>query len=98
MVACCAHHLTDVLPLIGLAGAAVFLTAYQSIFLLLGLLSNVVGIVYLLGVLRRHGLFPTEGSWLSTAARWAAARVLPVVVFACTIVLGVGILLAVSRN
>lgn len=98
MVACCAHHLTDVLPLIGLAGAAVFLTAYQSIFLLLGLLSNVVGIVYLLGVLRRHGLFPTEGSWLSTAVRWAAARVLPVVVFACTIVLGVGILLAVSRN
>jgi hypothetical protein len=98
MVACCAHHLTDVLPLIGLAGAAVFLTAYQGVFLLLGLLSNVVGIVYLLGVLRQHGLFPGEGSWLSTAVRRAAAWVLPAVVFACTIALGVGILFAVSRN
>ena len=98
MVACCAHHLTDVLPLIGLAGAAVFLTAYQSVFLLLGLLSNVVGIVYLLALLRRHGLFPREGSWLSTAVRWAGARILPVVVFACTVALGVGILLAASRN
>ena len=65
MVACCAHHLTDVLPLVGLAGAAFFLSAYQSLFLLLGALSNLVGLVYLLGILHRHRLFPAQRSLLA---------------------------------
>lgn len=76
MVACCAHHLTDVLPLLGLAGAAFFLSAYQSLFLLLGVLSNVVGLVYLLGVLRRHGLFPERRSVLSLMVAWPVDRAL----------------------
>lgn len=29
MVACCAHHLADLVPLVGLSGAATFLTAQQ---------------------------------------------------------------------
>src|SRR3990170_7707092 len=29
MVACCAHHVTDALPLIGLSGAAIFLNDYR---------------------------------------------------------------------
>lgn len=78
MVACCAHHLTDVLPLLGLAGAAVFLSTYQRLFLLLGLLSNIMGVVYLLGVLGKHRLFPEE-SWLSVLVRWPVDRALPFV-------------------
>lgn len=79
MIACCAHHLTDVLPVVGLAGAAMFLAAYQSLFLLLGVLSNLVGTVYLLGLIRRHGLFPRDASLLSRSVRWPVDRALPYV-------------------
>jgi hypothetical protein len=69
MVACCAHHLTDVLPVVGLAGAVSVLATYQSVFLLLGVLSNLVGLVYVLGLLRRHRLFPARPSVLSRTMR-----------------------------
>lgn len=74
MIACCAHHLTDVLPFIGLVGVALFLSAYQTQFLLLGVLSNVVGVVYMLGILRRHRLFPVRRSVLSLTVRWPVDR------------------------
>lgn len=44
MVACCAHHLTDVLPLIGLSLAATFLARYQEWFLAAGIISNLFGV------------------------------------------------------
>lgn len=66
MVACCAHHVTDLLPVVGLAGAATVLAMYQGLFLLLGVLSNLIGLVYVLGMLRRHGLYPSGRSWLTT--------------------------------
>lgn len=45
MLACCAHHLVDLLPLVGLSAAAVFLNAYKAPLLLIGIAMNVVGIV-----------------------------------------------------
>lgn len=48
MLACCAHHLTDVLPLLGLSAASLVLAKYQTWFLSLGILSNLVGI-FLMG-------------------------------------------------
>lgn len=56
MAACCAHHLTDVLPFLGLAGVATFLTEYQLIFIFLGVLSNVVGITIMLDAIQCQGL------------------------------------------
>ena len=58
MVACCAHHLSDVLPLIGVAGLAAFLVKYQTFFIFLGVLSNIVGITIMLETIQRHGLCP----------------------------------------
>ncbi len=55
MIACCLHHATDILPLIGLAAAATFLTQYQTWFLLIGILSNVAGIGYLIYAISKHG-------------------------------------------
>lgn len=52
MVACCAHHLTDVLPIIGLSAAAVFLTQYQIPLVVLGILINGLGILYMLKQIR----------------------------------------------
>jgi copper chaperone CopZ len=44
MVACCAHHVTDVLPLLGLTTAATFLAEYRVPFMLVGLAMNLIGI------------------------------------------------------
>ena len=44
MIACCAHHVVDILPLLGLSAAALILSKYQVYFLLLGILSNLLGI------------------------------------------------------
>ncbi len=89
MIACCAHHLADVLPLVGLAGAALFLAAHQQLFLLLGVLSSAVGLVFLLGEIRRHGLYPAQPSFLSTAVRWPADRAWPYVFAGAVVILGV---------
>jgi hypothetical protein len=51
MIACCIHHVTDVLPVLGLSAAATFRTRYQRPFMLLGMGMNVVGIVVMLIVL-----------------------------------------------
>ena len=53
MLACCAHHLVDLLPLVGLSAAAVFLNAYKTPLLLLGIAMNVVGIVVIARRLER---------------------------------------------
>ena len=42
MVACCIHHVTDVLPILGLSAAGTFLTRYQRPFMLIGLGLNLI--------------------------------------------------------
>ena len=54
MVACCIHHVTDVLPIIGLSAAASFLTRYQRPFMFVGLAMNLIGIGVMLFVLYRE--------------------------------------------
>ena len=53
MLACCAHHLVDLLPLVGLSAAAVFLNAYKTPLFLVGLGMNVIGIAVIARQLRR---------------------------------------------
>lgn len=45
MLACCAHHLVELLPLLGLSGAAVFLNAYKTPLFLAGIGMSLVGIL-----------------------------------------------------
>jgi len=54
MVACCAHHVTDVLPILGLTAAAAFLAQYRTAFMLVGLGMNLVGIAVMLVILVRE--------------------------------------------
>lgn len=70
MAACCAHHLSDVLPLLGLSGLSAFLVSYQVPFIIAGVLSNVVGITIMLETIQRHELSPWIASW-----GWDMARV-----------------------
>ena len=54
MVACCAHHVTDVLPILGLTAAATFLAKYQTAFMWAGLGTTLIGIVVMLLILFRE--------------------------------------------
>ncbi len=54
MVACCAHHVTDVLPLVGLTAAATFLAEYRLAFMLMGLGTTILGILVMLTILIRE--------------------------------------------
>ena len=53
MLACCAHHLVDLLPLVGLSAAAVFLNAYKTPLFLVGIGMNLLGIVVVARQLQR---------------------------------------------
>lgn len=65
MIACCAHHLTDVLPLIGLSAAALFLNKYQVLFFVIGILSNLTGINLMLNIIQKHSLYDKDNKVLS---------------------------------
>jgi hypothetical protein len=54
MVACCLHHVTDVLPILGLSAAATYLTRYQRPFMLVSLGLNILGIIIMLVILYRE--------------------------------------------
>lgn len=53
MLACCAHHATDVLPFLGLSGLSLFLTQFQKPILLASLGINGIGIVVMLHHLKK---------------------------------------------
>jgi len=53
MLACCAHHLADLLPFLGLTGAAVFLAQYREEFLVVGVVTNLAGIAVMVRMLCR---------------------------------------------
>lgn len=53
MLACCAHHVTEVLPLVGLSGTAIFLNEYRIPFMVAGLAVNGIGVAIMLRVVRR---------------------------------------------
>ncbi len=54
MLACCAHHLTDVFAIFGLSGAAIFLNVYKTPLLWLGIAMNLFGIAYLIWKIRQQ--------------------------------------------
>ena len=45
MIACCAHHIADLLPLVGAASAAGFLTDNRDIFMSAGIAVNAVAVL-----------------------------------------------------
>ncbi|WP_340682758.1 hypothetical protein LCL61_29395 [Amycolatopsis coloradensis] len=53
MVACCAHHIADLVPIIGASGAAVFLTDYRTPIMAAGVAINAAGVLFAVRRLRR---------------------------------------------
>jgi hypothetical protein len=54
MVACCAHHVADILPLAGMTAASLFLSEYKRPLMTVGLVATAIGILWMLWQIRRH--------------------------------------------
>ena len=73
MVACCAHHLADLVPLLGATGAAAFLFDWRVPFMVAGVAVNAVGIAATARRLRRSGFLPVDVSVAERDATCVAA-------------------------
>lgn len=62
MVACCAHHLADLLPVLGATGAAAFLLDWRVPFMVDGIAINALGVAASVRRLRRISTEPTRRS------------------------------------
>jgi len=62
MIACCAHHVTDVLPILGLSGTLLFFAQYQSFFMLIGVLSSMIGVTLMLAIIQESNLYREKGT------------------------------------
>ncbi|OGL87522.1 hypothetical protein A3I40_04290 [Candidatus Uhrbacteria bacterium RIFCSPLOWO2_02_FULL_48_12] len=54
MISCCAHRLVDLLPFLGLTLFAAALVKYQVYLLAASVLFNLVGIIYLISIIRKN--------------------------------------------
>jgi hypothetical protein len=54
MVACCAHHLADIMPLAGLTAASLFLSEYKQSLMIVGLVATGIGIAWMSWQIRQH--------------------------------------------
>jgi hypothetical protein len=57
MLACCAHHLFEILPFLGLGAFGLFFGKYHVQFIELGIASNLVGSLFMLSAIQKHGLY-----------------------------------------
>lgn len=53
MISCCAHYLTNILPILGTIGLVTFVAQYQTQFFWVGLLFNIAGIVYMISKIKK---------------------------------------------
>lgn len=53
MIACCAHHVTDILPILGVSGVALLLNEYRSQLMVIGIVGNAIGIALLVRVIKK---------------------------------------------
>jgi len=71
MVACCAHHLVDLLPILGLSAAALFLSEYQEQLLIFGVIANAIGISVMLWFITGKATLKVLLSFIFTKVRKA---------------------------
>ena len=62
MIACCIHHVTDVIPALGFTALTSALVTFQPLLIAVGLLSNIIGILTILATIQRQHLYDTSGA------------------------------------
>jgi hypothetical protein len=61
MVFCCLHHITDLLPVVGISIFGLLSPSFETIWMTIGLSINLIAILFLLGHMKKHQAY-TEGS------------------------------------
>lgn len=54
MIAYCAHHIADVLPILGVSALSLFLVRFQTSILIIGIFSNGIGIFYMVKTIKNQ--------------------------------------------
>ncbi len=62
MISCCLHHLTDIAAVFAITTIGSVLVTFQPLFITIGLLSNVVGILTILRMIQKGHLYDTSGT------------------------------------
>ena len=62
MIACCIHHVTDLVPALGVAALTTALVTFQPLLIAVGLLSNIIGILTILATIQKHRLYDSSGA------------------------------------
>ncbi len=88
MVACCAHNLVNLLPIIGISALGIFLVQFQIPFILLGLFFNLFGLTMMLSIIKKHELF-SEGTVFQKISRINLKRLRMVITVTGLVVIGV---------
>lgn len=57
MLACCIHHVTDFIPLIGVSAFTVFLVEFQLYFLIIGILFGVLSVLNIMIHIQKHSVY-----------------------------------------
>ncbi len=58
MVACCLHHVGDILPLAGLSAATLFFEQYRYPLMWFGVVINLLGVLFMLHIMTRKRFWP----------------------------------------
>ena len=97
MAACCAHHLTDVLPLLGLSALSIFLLKFQTPLMLLGLLSSFIGLVMMLRMMKRMLIRP-KNHLLKSILRWDLERAFKLSIALSALIFALSVFLTISSR
>ena len=54
MISCCSHYLANILPIIGVTGVIIIVSQYQIQLFYIGLLFNILGILYMLNKIIKY--------------------------------------------
>lgn len=60
MISCCAHYLVNILPIIGISGLVAIIGQYQTELFIIGLVSNLLGITYMINKLIKFKFVQTN--------------------------------------
>lgn len=63
MLACCIHHVTEFIPLIGISAFTIFLVEFQVFFLIVGILFGILSIINILIHIKKHKVYETPSTF-----------------------------------
>jgi hypothetical protein len=91
MVACCAHHVTDIAPILGVSAAAIFLARFQDAFMTIGIFSNIIGIMLMMRIIKKGALFHNGQRLLPSLAKLNYTKAIIVAAAAGVVATGISI-------